>query len=146
MELTEDTKTCTLCKLEKPLNEFGNLKRGKKGKNSWCKPCAAAYRKNWVASNPDKYDAMLRKSKLKALYGITPEDYQAMLEQQNHACAICKKKCRSGYRLSVDHDHETGQVRGLLCRACNQVLGLAGESVAILEGAISYLSEANQWR
>lgn len=140
------SKQCSRCKKTKSLDEFGNLKRGKLGRNSWCKPCAAQYRRDWVANNPDKYDAMLRKSKLKALYGITPEDYDAMLEKQEHACAICEKPCTSGRRLSVDHDHETGEVRGLLCGACNRLLGFARESEDVLRSAISYLNGDKQWR
>lgn len=60
---------------------------------------------------------------LTRLYGITPEDYLEMWQAQGGLCAICLSACKAG-RLCVDHDHETGRVRGLLCRACNVQVGV----------------------
>lgn len=61
-------------------------------------------------------------------YSLTPSDYRQMLEKQNHVCAICgepETTKRNGriIHLAIDHDHETGKVRGLLCKRCNTVLG-----------------------
>lgn len=67
-----------------------------------------------------------RPSYLKRLYNITPEEYDIILLKQNNKCAICKATNVSdniGRRLAVDHDHETGTIRGLLCTFCNQNLG-----------------------
>lgn len=61
--------------------------------------------------------------RLKSRYGITLEDYEALLAKQNGVCAICEQPCKTGERLSVDHNHATGVVRGLLCRGCNFRLG-----------------------
>jgi len=64
-------------------------------------------------------------SKLVLKYGITFEDFKAMLKQQNFQCAICGiHQAELIYRMAVDHDHGTGKVRGLLCRPCNHALGL----------------------
>jgi hypothetical protein len=60
-------------------------------------------------------------------YGITPEDYAELLEKQNYVCAICSRPPGKRFRLSIDHDHDTGIVRGLLCNTCNLSLGRIGE-------------------
>ena len=78
---------------------------------------------------------------LKRRYGITLEQYEAMLESQNGKCAICKGDCLTGRNLAVDHDHETGKVRGLLCSKCNQGLGQLN-NIELLQRAIDYLKES----
>lgn len=93
--------------------------------------------KNWLnvqqfskdSSRPDKLRARCREcdneqnraSKYKRLFGITLEEYDRMFEEQNGLCAICRKPPKN-YRLAVDHDHDTGAVRGLLCPPCNRAL------------------------
>lgn len=72
-------------------------------------------------------------------YGIDPDRYDSLLAQQGGACAICGTHPRQK-RLAVDHNHKTGEVRGLLCGACNHgVLGKSRESTRILQAAIDYL-------
>lgn len=77
-------------------------------------------------------------------YGLSVYEYEHMLKKQNHVCAICKKPeilIRNGkvQPLSVDHDHDTGKIRGLLCVNCNKILGHAHDDVAVLQTAIQYL-------
>ena len=74
--------------------------------------------------------------RLKHLYGITIEDYEAMSEKQNGKCAICYK---TNIKLHVDHNHETGEVRGLLCGNCNRGLGLFKDHFYYLDRAAEYL-------
>jgi hypothetical protein len=89
----------------------------------------------WQRENPEtREDARLRRE-----YGISLEEYQWMLEVQDGVCAICRKPEVRICRLSVDHDHETGQVRGLLCAKCNSILGYAEDQPLILQAAIDYL-------
>ena len=79
-----------------------------------------------------------------AEFGITIDEYDRMLEKQEYKCAICGGigDVRNRYRmLSVDHDHKTGKVRGLLCFKCNFLLGNARDDVSILQKAIDYLEE-----
>lgn len=71
-------------------------------------------------------------------YGLTLEQYASMLADQGNLCAIGGSRCE-GEELYVDHDHETGRVRGLLCQGCNSVLGYAKDQVGVLKNAISYL-------
>ncbi len=86
-----------------------------------------------------------RKYKLMKVYGITIEDYDNLLESQNGVCAICKniESHKTNGKiidvLSVDHNHDTGKVRGILCHECNSLLGLARDNIEILEKAIKYL-------
>ena len=77
-----------------------------------------------------------RQKRYREVYGISLADYEAMLERQRGACAICKK---SDEALCVDHCHACGKVRGLLCGKCNSVLGFCGDSAARLLAAAAYL-------
>lgn len=81
-------------------------------------------------------------SSLKRLYGITLEDYNRLLTEQNSCCAICNlhETAHNG-RLHVDHCHTTGKVRGLLCHGCNTGIGLFKESEDIMLKAIGYLKQ-----
>lgn len=76
-------------------------------------------------------------------YGITWEQYKQMLADQNGLCALCEKTDGAGRRLSVDHDHDTGFIRGLLCVNCNAAIGGFGESVQLLQKAIEYIHRAD---
>jgi hypothetical protein len=73
---------------------------------------------------------------------ITETDYQAMLIKQHGTCAICSKPTGKR-RLDIDHDHDTGKVRGLLCLNCNRAIGLFNEDPHRLVSAIEYLTDAN---
>lgn len=100
----------------------------------------AAYKKEWVEKRVGKRANVLRSN-----YGLTLDDYNRMLAEQNGVCAICKQPERAtikggGLRpLAVDHCHKTGKVRGLLCMHCNQALGKFNDNPGILASAISYL-------
>lgn len=79
---------------------------------------------------------------LKHKFGMTLDAYNELLELQGGTCAICHQGCPSGKRLAVDHDHETGKIRGLLCLKCNVGLGSFRDSYTLLEAAQWYLSHA----
>lgn len=72
---------------------------------------------------------------LRHVYGISLNDFRAMETKQGGACAICRR----ALRLCVDHCHETGAVRGLLCSPCNMGIGLLRESTRVMEGAVAYI-------
>lgn len=89
--------------------------------------------------------AQVRDTHLKKKFGLSVEEYNAMLFDQGERCAICKKQETSKFKgtgrsFSVDHCHETGKIRGLLCHRCNTSLGGFGDSVELLLTAVSYLS------
>jgi hypothetical protein len=72
-------------------------------------------------------------------YGITADNFKQMFETQQGKCAICNEEPKTKRGLHVDHDHETGKVRGLLCHGCNVALGSFKEDVTLLNKAIEYL-------
>ena len=83
-------------------------------------------RLRWNKANPEKVAAHSRRRALKAKYGITIEQYDAILASQGGLCAICGTDKAHGFNdtFHVDHDHLTGRIRGLLCFACNRRLGV----------------------
>lgn len=86
--------------------------------------------------------AQRRRNRLRKLYGITQEDFNRLAEQQNGVCAICGEpppQNKKLNRLYVDHNHETGQVRGLLCNNCNTAIGQLRDSLDIVLKAAAYL-------
>lgn len=97
--------------------------------------------REWAKKNPEKV-AYTERKRAVGRYGLTVERYDAMLAEQGGVCAICHEKCKSGRRLSVDHEHDTGRVRGLLCGNCNQGLGRFRDSPELFMAALKYLSRA----
>jgi hypothetical protein len=87
----------------------------------------------------------MRRHRLRTKFGITEEQLESIREAQGGVCAICERPetmRRNGrlLALSIDHDHYTGQVRGLLCSACNTGIGKLQDSPALLRRALEYLS------
>jgi hypothetical protein len=85
-----------------------------------------------------------RERRVKRVYGLTPEEYNKLLETQNGVCAICgKEETYSNQwnkrRLAVDHCHETGIIRGLLCGRCNSGLGWFDDNLEYLKKAVLHL-------
>jgi len=80
-----------------------------------------------------------KKNTRKVKYGITAEQFKLLANKQDGLCAICKKQEKLGTALSVDHCHESGRIRGLLCRQCNVGIGNLGHDIELLEKAIKYL-------
>lgn len=123
-------KTCSTCKKEKLLGEYYKHKSYKDGHRSTCKSCCSLYEKDRylkLKNDGNIYiknkQETVRKSNLMNAYGLSIEKYDELLIQQNHCCAVCEKHTNElKRRLSVDHCHETGFIRGLLCDNCNQKL------------------------
>lgn len=134
------TKWCPKCSRDLPLEAFARSRGRRLGRAGWCKGCASVY----MASGTK------RRSVLKRTYGITAERYDQMLRAQAGACAVCKhppaKKTRQSKSLAVDHDHATGEVRGLLCGRCNTALGLLREDPANIVALFNYLDDWNRRR
>lgn len=107
-----------------------------------------AYMREYRAKNHDQALALDAKSQLKRRYGLTPEQFESLLNSQDLSCAICGTTKNGGgaHRMCVDHDHETGNVRGLLCHRCNRALGLFGDSETLLQSAIDYLNGVKNGR
>ncbi|WP_189951267.1 endonuclease VII domain-containing protein [Streptomyces roseolus] len=73
-------------------------------------------------------------------YGLEAGEYARLYKFQGGLCALCRRATGASRRLSVDHDHATGEVRGLLCRPCNSLLGHARDKLAFFRRCISYLN------
>lgn len=105
--------------------------------------CRASARK--YASLP-KHQIRIRRNNYKKKFNITEEDIVLLTNKQKGCCAICKESLvfpDSEKHFAVDHNHNTGKVRGLLCETCNRGLGLFSDSVDNLEEAVSYLRTHN---
>ena len=96
------------------------------------------YQKTWKERHPEKRKLYTRNSRIRA-YGIEPKVYYEMLEKQGQRCAICNAESKRR-AMSIDHDHKTGKVRGLLCDGCNMSLGHV-EREEWLEKAMQYLAQ-----
>lgn len=130
------TKACTKCGKEKPLEEFHRNPATRDRRQVQCKVCACALSRQYRAERKEHYANYL----LQYRFGITLAEYNAMLEAQSGSCAICgRTPDEEGKRLCVDHDHETGEVRGLLCNECNAGLGRFHDDPARLRSAANYV-------
>lgn len=122
----QQIKNCSHCKKEKPSSEFSIRKRSPDGLQHWCKTCRKINDHKFYIKNRERLKKSPKKQReahLKSVYGITLEQYDKMFETQNGVCAICSGINKDGRRLFVDHDHKTGEIRGLLCYQCNSLLG-----------------------
>lgn len=118
---TKEQKFCYKCQTMKPRSEFGKNSSKADGNNSECKECKQY--KDTVAST----------------YNISMAEYKAMILKQDNKCAICGNTQNKA--LAVDHNHTTGEVRGLLCTSCNVGLGLFKDRIDLLLQAIEYLKK-----
>lgn len=137
-------KVCPKCNNKKSLEEYYTNARNKNGYSAYCKPCTKIITKEWRKNNLSQARIHTRTSRLLCNFGVTAQHYEQILEQQNHKCAICETPSNNlDYNLCVDHDHQTGKVRGLLCHTCNHFLGRVHDDVNLLENillkSINYL-------
>lgn len=142
-------RVCIDCHRLLPFSEFSPHPGFRLGVRSVCKSCASRRRMEWRDKNYDRdFDAHLRRK-----FGITLEQYNAMLAEQGGVCAICgdpptiqsgiskghKQGRQTKPRLVVDHDHATGKIRGLLCIPCNRGIGFLKDDPVIVRFALKYL-------
>lgn len=126
-------KVCRDCGLEKPASSFWKDMYIIGGLKHRCILC--------IQKDPRK-DLSSRASNLKRWYGITLAEYDRLLVQQNYCCAICNiPQEKLSRRLDIDHNHKSGQVRGLLCSSCNTTLGKINEDIPTAESLVSYLKK-----
>jgi hypothetical protein len=134
-------KTCTKCKETKPYSEFSINRSNKDGYQTQCKACRRDHGRKYYSNNKVSIKALRTPEKrrewnLRHKYGITVDEYNKMLEDQDGKCRICNTPLE---KPMVDHNHETGEVRGLLCGNCNSMIGMARDDINILARAILYL-------
>jgi hypothetical protein len=128
------SKVCRRCRCEKSLDDFWTDKRVRDQRMARCKDCVRAYR----SQRPAARKPYVRMHTLKKLYGITPEDYDAMYEAQGGRCGVCGVE-KGKQNFHIDHDHGTGEVRGLLCLSCNAGMGQLGDDATRLRAAADWI-------
>lgn len=105
-----------------------------------CKPCSTVRIQAWAAEHPDQWDRSRRASHLRRHYGITIEQFDTLLASQGGGCAICGSNVSDkGRRFHVDHAHDSGRVRGILCGRCNRAMGQFNDDATLCENAAQYL-------
>lgn len=133
-------KVCTKCKIEKPRSEYWKKTKNKDGLDFWCKDCSRIKRRDWdLRHNEYRLQYLRQRSKYRK-YGLDPYQYEILILIHGGSCASCGIQMEEE-KLFVDHDHETGEVRGMLCLKCNSALGYADDSKERLQSLIHYLDE-----
>jgi len=135
--LDTPTKVCRSCGIDKQLSEFSKEKKKKDGLKIYCKPCERARFKLWREANIEE---ILLKDRIKHYirkYGLSKEKALELVQDRNGTCEICQDH----KPLVVDHHHETGAVRGMICSACNSMLGYSRENPDFLMSCIKYLEK-----
>ena len=136
------SKICSKCEKRKSLDLFYKHSARKDGLTSQCKECTNTKNNEWYEKNKFRKAAYSKGWQLKHLYNLSQEDYKLLLKRQKNICAICKKTCPTNKKLAVDHCHETGSVRGLLCVNCNRGLGNFKNNPTLLLLAVGYLNRS----
>jgi hypothetical protein len=160
-------KECRGCNEVKNLSEFYKRADNKNKVLNKCKKCIIKQQKEFYAKNPERQKQIQQKgykkhkdkrreasrkwhennpkaaksNKLKKKYNISIEDYNTLLEKQNNTCAICQQENKHKRAFHVDHCHETGKIRGLLCHSCNTGIGSLKDNIELLRAAINYLEQ-----
>lgn len=157
----QEHKYCNGCDKIKPIEEYGVDNSEKDGHRFQCKICRNAKQREYARNNKEliklrnasKSDsrkayykspigiASSRRAHLKRQFGLSLEDYNKMSEEQYHKCFICSLKEMNNKNkvLCVDHNHDTQEIRGLLCGMCNTGLGCFRDNIDLLNNAIKYL-------
>lgn len=152
-----DAKVCAKCSVQHPLGEF--IRSNVTGRlDSRCAPCRVvdnatlrakperraknkAYQQRTYWAEPEAHRERALSEMFRRKYGLTIPQIEARKSERDHRCDICRRECKGDGvgALCVDHDHDTGAVRGMLCTSCNRGLGLFHDDERSLAAAISYL-------
>lgn len=133
------TKTCNRCENSWPIEDFDKHNGFSSGRRPLCKHCRNEVRRNRYnkVKDDNQFKTKKKDMQIKWRYGISLEQYNEMYERQGGVCAVCSKV--SDKKLCIDHDHETGQVRALVCDRCNRAMGASNDDAVILRLCAEYL-------
>lgn len=147
------TKVCTVCSEVKDSLEFYKLKASPDGFAYRCKVCDNLASTTYRQNNRVRHLGLQRVRNRKSKYGLTEGQFQSMKLDQDMKCKICEVKLEesgtnkhTSKTLCVDHDHNTGAIRGLLCTKCNKGLGLFNDSHKLLKVAVDYLKRNYEYK
>jgi len=140
MKEEEKTRCCSRCKRTKRLSRFQKNSHSKDGRYSFCLVCSRKAQKERYKLR-DRFYVSLKK------YGLNKESFMGLY--QEGCCNICKKKLLPSTNIydkqaTVDHDHKTGRVRGILCHNCNRGLGMFKDNITYLQEATNYLKKEHK--
>lgn len=155
------SRVCCACRVEKPIAEFGRHIYSPGGVSRRCAQCNREYSKSRYRADLEKNRAenterqrrrrasapqKVRAYRLKWWFDMELSQFEGMLASQNGLCAVCKRPETNAFKgkvrdLCVDHDHETGAIRGLLCTRCNRALGLLGDDPKIVWEMARYIDK-----
>jgi hypothetical protein len=156
-----ETKICSKCKIEKPIDEFYRAERNSDGKMSQCKTCNYKYVKEY-RKRPENVDRIREQNraidkryhsrpeiKMKHAerwhikeYGISLQDREVIMKEQDGKCAVCGDiLIKEGNKTCLDHNHITGKIRGIVCHNCNCALGYIKDNSDIAEAMVRYLQK-----
>jgi hypothetical protein len=130
-------KVCSKCNIEKTFSEFNKDKTKQDGFRTICKKCRVASSASYYSENTGTIRQKVKEYWLRSRYGMEMKDLEALLASQGYCCPICKEKIKNSYH--IDHNHDTGEVRGLLCGCCNRGLGIFKDSPSRIQNAFQYL-------
>lgn len=129
---------CCGCKKVLPEDSFYRRRAHKTRRNTRCKTCTAVSVKNWRENNPERQAHTMRKN----IYGLSKDNFIEIYQTQDGKCGACKKDIPTyGRDISVDHNHDTGQVRGLLCHNCNDALGKLKDNPETVLSLYEYINK-----
>lgn len=139
-----EAKKCRVCLEIKTKGDFQLDRTTKDSLKGICKICCAEEQKFFHIANPVARRRVMKKANIKANFGVTLDDKEDLINFQGRCCAVCggntpSKNLKRGWAL--DHNHETGEIRGVLCYNCNVGLGMAKDSEDILLKMIAYLKD-----
>jgi hypothetical protein len=158
-------KECKICKTWKKEEEYGTFQqRGKTYRRGQCNSCRSerertnriengdevrardnAWYQRAKETNPEGVSRVYRNYHLKSKYNITLDEFEDRAEAIDYKCEICGSEERLHKNLVVDHNHDTGEVRGLICSGCNSGLGQFRDNPDVLESALLYLKERGHY-
>jgi Recombination endonuclease VII len=137
------SKVCTKCKVEYPLDNYTKHTKTKDGKAEICRSCNKTRSRAWYVKNKKKANASSRANQVNHRFGITIDTYDVLLAGSD-TCEICEKQVPLEKR-ELDHNHDTMEIRGVLCGGCNRGLGHFGDCPDKLEKASRYLHDRGNY-
>jgi len=144
------TKKCSVCKKQVPIENFYKRSASKDGLAYRCIPCDITAGKAYREKHKERDRVNRKWERIKRVYGLDKIQYQVLWDSQGGLCPICGCELREGWtqnhhknRAVVDHDHETGKVRGILCTMCNKGLVLLGDNIESIKRVEEYLKNAD---
>jgi len=139
-------KQCSRCKEKKDLSLFSKDTARKDGHNHRCKACHSDVGKEWKQrADPQKLKENQYKAHIKHKYGVSIEWVEERLAAHDYKCKVCETEMKLHTNtVAIDHCHETGEVRDVVCKKCNLAMGQFRDDPKLIEKAIDYLIEMKE--